>query len=241
MKTLFIIFVLIWIMPILCFLLVHFRNWRGKAKAKIRWWTVIYFVGIFGILTQWIMFFPAWTTRKWRPKKLWLNPFWFWLDDFRFKDIKKNVYADDYWEYTDGDYSKEKFWTSYKWHLRNRIWNLDSLLRPRKGERKIVETVVDKLTMNGQKVDQSQSWIPMARLKYWKDGVHGDQVNKGDSISKKHSIFGKGYVWESIGKRLTFRYSFLKSFMGLWWNFVAGENDKRYVFSLKIKRKKLIV
>ena len=237
MKTLLIIFALGFLIPCTLFLLVHFRNW-SKAFAKIRWWTVIYFVGIFGILTQWIMFFPAWFCSN-----LKFNPFWIWLDDERFKIYpfpnRHKIYSQDYYEFLNG--REETIWTAYKWHMRNRVWNLDSLLRPRKGERKIKKIVVDKLTMYFKKVDQRQDWIPMARLKYWKDGKDGNQVNSGEFISIKYSIFGKGYVWEKIGKRLTFRYSFLKSFLGRWLLFISGENDKRFVLSLKWKRKKTIL
>lgn len=222
--------------PLLGFVIAHFKDNWGKTFAKIKWWTVIYPLGVFG-LSEFVMFFPAWYTRK-IPVLKWI--FWIWLDDSRFKDEEHNVYADDYWQYQGGDYTKEKMWIAYKWHIRNRIFNLDSLLRPKKGERKIIETVIDKLYMDGKKVEQSLPWVPMARLKYWDDGVQGDQVNRGTFISKKHSIFGKGYVWERIGKRLTFRYSFNIPFLWMYLNFIAGENDKRYVFSFKPKRKKPI-
>jgi hypothetical protein len=219
-------------------MIVHFNDFR-KAYAKAKWWTVIYIIGIFGILTEWFMFFPSWYTRK-IPLVKWL--FWFWLDDSRFKSELSvdlyNKYSEDYYEFL--DHRPETILTAYQWHMRNRVFNMQSLFRPKKGERNIVETIVDNLTMNGQKIDQGLTWIPMARLKYWDDGLEGPQVNSGAFISKKHSIFGKGYIWETIGNRLTFRYSFLKLIFGLWWNFVAGENDKRFALTLKIKKQKPI-
>lgn len=237
MKTIIIVFLLVWLIPIWVFCLVHFSDFR-KAWAKTKWWTVIYVVGAFGLLTQWIMFIPAWLLRNFR-----FNPFWIWLDDERIKNKRalfpKNRYSQDYFNYLNGN--QETFFTAYKWHMRNKVWNLQSLIRPRKGERKLYEMEVNHLIMEGKKVNQMQSWIPMARLKYWNNGVEGDNVNKGDKISFKYSIVGKGYLWEKIGKRLTFRYSFLKSFAGFYWNFVAGENDKRFVFSFKIKRIKEIL
>lgn len=222
--------------PLLVFVLVHFTDNWGKTFSKIKWWTVIYPLGIFG-LTEFVMFFPAWWTRK-IPILKWI--FWIWMDDSRIRNknakLPKNKYAEDYYLYLNGDH--ETVWSAYQWHIRNRIWNLDSLLRPKKGERKIVETVVDELYMDGKKIDQSLPWVPMARIKYWDDGVEGSNVNKGAFISKKFSIFGKGYVWETIGKRLTFRYSFNIPFLWMYLNFIAGENDQRYVFSFKPKRKK---
>lgn len=235
MRTIIILFLLLWTIPCWIFLIVHFHNFR-KAWAKIRWWTTIYVLGVFGVLTEWVMFFPAWFTRN-IPILKWV--FWIWMDDSRFKDKKNKVYSDDYWEFIDGDYTDERIWQAYKWHMRNRVWNLDSLFRPRKGERKIVETVVDRLYMNGQKVDQSLSWIPMARLKYWEDGVEGSQVNSGAFISNRHSIIGRGYVWETVGKRFTFRWSECKEVKFLFWHFwrimAFGENDKRFVFTVKFK------
>lgn len=234
MKTALLIFLIIWLAPIVVFLIVHFHNFR-KAFAKARWWTVIWFVGIFGILTEWIMFFFAWFTRK-IPVIKWV--FWIWMDDSRIETVSgEKMYAPDYHMYLGGQ--KETLWKAYAWHMRNRVWNLDSLFRPRKGERKIVETVVDELTMNGYIINQEAvgNFCPMARLKYWNDGIQGSNVNKGAFISKKFSIFGKGYVWEKIGDRLTFRYSVLTSFLGRWLLFISGENDKRNVFSLKWKRK----
>lgn len=206
--------------------LVKFKN--GKDWAIIKWSLVIFSMGIFGFFTEWLMFFPAWYTRN-IPLAKWL--FWIWLDDSR-------IGSEDHMIFLNGN--KETLWNAYKWHLRNRVWNLDGLLRPRKGERKIIETIVDDLWMDSKKLDQSLSWVPMARLKYWNNGIEGPQVNTGEMFSIKHSILGKGYVWETIGKRLTFRYSFVELRRFLFWYVVIvvvfGENDKRVVFTIKIKK-----
>ena len=203
----------------------------------MRWSGSMLFLGLFG-LTEFIMFFPAWWTKD-IPVLKWV--FWIWLDDSRFKG---EGYASDYWEFIKKHNTQhENIWIAYKWHIRNRVWNLDTLINRRKRKRKTVETVIDNLYMGGVLVNQDLKWIPMARLKYWKNGKEGWDVNSGDKISFNHSIFGEGYLWETIGKRLTFRYSLLKPvfFNKLLLNLVFGENDKRFVFTIKLKINKHIL
>ena len=220
----------------LCIFFIAFWEWK-KSIAFMRWSGIVLFLGLFG-LTEFVMFFPAWWTRK-TPVVKWL--FWIWLDDSRLSDIRESGYAEDYENELNG--KKETIWTSYLWHIRNRVWNLDTLINGRKRKRKTVETVIDHLYMGGVLVNQDLKWIPMARLKYWKNGKEGSNINSGNKISFNHSIFGEGYLWETIGKRLTFRYSYLKKiFFGkLWLNLVFGENDKRNVFTIKLKRNKQIL
>lgn len=211
----------------------------GFKKARvITWWFAVFFItGLFGILTEWLFFFPAWFLRNIK-----FNLFWIWLDDSRLSNTREGGYAEDY--EIDLNYKTETIWTAYSWHMRNRVWNLDNWLNPIKGNRKIIETVIDNLIMNGEKVDQSLSWTPMARLKYFKNGKEGTNVNNGEKISKKHSITGEGFVWtNNDNNRLGFRYSFceIRPFLFFWkrWRIlVFGENNKRPVFTIKHKRLK---
>ena len=62
-----------------------------KFKAYIRWLFVIVGLGLFGILTEWALFFPAWLFRNVK-----FSPFWFWMDDSRLSDIRESGYSEDY-------------------------------------------------------------------------------------------------------------------------------------------------
>ena len=62
-----------------------------KTFAVNRWLFVIVGLGLFGVFTEWIMFFPAWGMRNVK-----FNPFWIWLDDSRFSSIRESGYSEDY-------------------------------------------------------------------------------------------------------------------------------------------------
>ena len=196
----------------------------------IRWFFIVFIMGVFGILTEWIMFFPAWIFRNVK-----LSPFWFWMDNSRLSNTTESGYAEDYEIALNG--KKENIWRAYSWHMRNRVWNLNDLFKVPKGKVVVTKMIADNLTMNGKKVDQLLGWTPMATLKYWKDGVEGSNVNKGEYISKKHSILGKGYFKYRIGKWKSFRYSECKIVNYLIWRgyrtLKFGTNEKRYAFTIK--------
>lgn len=198
-----------------------------KKKISIfKWLLAVIPIGLFGYATQWIMFFPAYLTRN-IPILKWV--FWIWLDDSR-------IGASDYAVVLNG--RKETLWIAYKWHNRNRVWNLVTLFMPKKGYRFIVENVIDELYMGGKKISQHNTWIPMARVKYWKNGVEGSQINKGDFVSGNHSILGTGFVWEEMNDKLIFRYSFCgkKKYFFFWERYRViqlGMNDKRAIFNYK--------
>ena len=211
-----------------------------EARAVNSWFFVVSALGIFGYATSWIMFFPAWWFR-YLGKKSW---FWIWMDDSRYSDLTITGYAEDYEVFLDDH--RETIWLAYKWHRRNRIWNLVELCMPMQyGRLTMVRMITDDLVMNGMPMDQMVSWAPMARLKYWKSGRDGAQVNNGDAISKKHSIFGTGFFWYTDNDKLYFRYSKLKIVnYGFWRGYRTiqmGTNARGYVSTIKHQKIKEIL
>ena len=214
-----------------------------KTYSVNRYLFVVIGLGVFGILTHWIMFFPAW---YFKDKNI--NPFWFWLDNSRLSDVTESGYSLDYEIYLSN--KKETILTAYKWHLRNRIWNLDSLFKPKKidyteGNQRIhiEEYVYDDLKRyDGTKIVQDGIWEAVASLKYIKDGVSTWQTNQGQYISKAKSIIGRGFIWYSVGNWLGFRYSECKKVKFLFWTFWVtikiGTNSKRYGFTIKFQKDK---
>ena len=74
---------------------------------------------IIGMLTQWIMFFPAW---HFKDKKN--NIFKWWLDDSRFSYISESGYSKEYEIYLKGKnetIKRETIFKAYIWHLKKRI------------------------------------------------------------------------------------------------------------------------
>lgn len=238
LSVLVILYLLVW-SSINIFILIKGFNKRER-KSVNRWFLTISLLGIFGILTQWIMFFPAWWLRK-RGKKSW---FWWWMDDSRYYILRPLGLAKDFEVFLNG--REETIWLSYKWHMRNRIWNLYTKYSPKQtGRLKVVKMVSDNLIMNNKKVDQTLSWAPMARLKYWKNGKQGSQVNNGDAISKRHSIFGDGNFWYEDNGVLYFRYSILLKFNYIIWKgwrtIQMGTNANRHVSTIKHQKIKEII
>ncbi len=217
---------------------------KRERKSVDRWFLTISLLGLFGIATEWIMFWPAWWQRH-KGKK---SRLWWWMDDARFSDIRPSGLAEDFEVFLNG--RKETIFLSYEWHMRNRIQNKYNKHSPTQtGKLRVVKMISDNLTMNGKKVDQTLSWAPMARLKYWKnifDSEEGSHVNNGFAISKKYSIFGDGKFWyEDDDKTLFFRYSVLVKYNYLifkgWRNIVMGTNARGYVSTIKHKRFKRII
>ena len=249
MKTILIIilvlialYIIIW-QSVGLYTLIKGFNKRGR-KAVNRWFLIISLLGLFGLATQWIMFFPA----SWSKGKGKDSLFWWWMDDGRYNKNNPSGLAEDFEVHLNG--RKETLLVSYDWHMRNRIWNLQNKLSPTQtGKLSIVKMVSDNLIMNGRKIDQTLSWAPMARLKYWKSGKEGSQVNNGDAISKRHSIFGDGNFWYEDDGTLLFRYSKLKIvrpfyFLWLWKGYrtvLMGTNSNGYVSTIKHQKIKEII
>lgn len=217
-----------------------------KFKAYIRWLFVVLGLGLFGILTEWALFFPAWFLRNVK-----FNPFWFWMDDSRLSSIRESGYSEDYEIHLKS--KKETIWTAYGWHMRNRVWNLDSLFKPKKqvitiGNQniKVVEFVTDnlhKFNIESTKVKQDGIYEAFAGLKYWKGGVSTWNTNNGNMISIEKSILGKGFIWYKVGKWFGFRYSSCKFVNYVIWKgwrtLKFGTNSKRFLFSIKFKKDKV--
>ena len=201
-----------------------------KIIAFTRWIIVVFFIGIFGILTEWIMFHFAWFTRN---TTILNKVFWVWMDDSR-------IGAEDYRVWLKG--SEETWWLAYKWHLRNKVWNLNELFKvpPQFLSGTIItKYVINKLYMNNKKVNQGGYWPQFAGLKFIPTNEDDNiwQVNQGDVISKRTSILGTGYIWYKIGKWQSFRYSQCKivdyGFWKGWRTIKLGTNNYRYVLTVK--------
>lgn len=249
MKTILIIltilialYLLVWQLLGLWLLIKGFN--KRERKSVNRWFLTISLIGLFGIATEWILFFPAWWQRKYGKNSL----FWWWMDDSRYDILRPLGLAKDFEVFLNG--REETVWLAYKWHRRNRVWNLYTSYSPKQtGKLKVVKMVSDNLTINGEKVKQTWPWAPMARLKYWKNGKEGSQVNNGDDISKRHSIFGDGNFWYEDNGKLYFRYSILEKvrplyFLFLWkgWRTIQmGTNANRDVSTVKHQKIKTII
>lgn len=244
-----------------------------KFLTYIRWFFVIVGLGLFGIATTpyslplilFLVFTKGMNLFLW----IWLflsafalllalilknvrfNPFWWWLDDSRFSSIRESGYSEDYEIHLKG--KKETLWTAYGWHLRNRVWNLDSLFKPKKqiilkGNQniKVVEFIYDnlhKFDVESTRIKQDGIYEAFAGLKYWKGGVSTWNTNNGNMISIEKSIIGKGFIWYKAGKWFGFRYSECKmvnyGFWKGWRTLKFGTNSKRFLFSIKFQKDKL--
>ena len=207
-----------------------------KIKGFLRWGFVILVVGLFGILTEWLMFHFGWITRN----IPYLNKlFWPWMDYSR-------LVGEDYrvWLSNRGA-TKETWWLAYKWHLRNKVWNLNNLFKvpnPYENDWEVVEFVIDNLHKNNleqTKVIQDGYWVASAGLKYIPQHEEDNiwQVNEGDVLSKVTSIIGTGYIWYKVGDWYSFRYSQCKIVnYGVWkgWRTLKmGTNHKRFSLTMK--------
>ena len=140
---------------------------------------------------------------------------------------------------------KETWWLSYKWHMRNRVWNFNNLFKVKNwydNTWEIMEFVKDELYKNYEpptKVQQDLYWVETAGLKFIPQNEIDDiwQVNDGDEISKKTSILGTGFIWYKIGDWYSFRYSQCKIVnYGFWKGYRTlkfGTNAKRFTFTMK--------
>jgi hypothetical protein len=200
-----------------------------KIISFIRWFFVVFFIGLFGILTAWL-FYPLWNLTHWKV-------FWIWEDSTKYKE--DGSHKEDYRVYIEQLGGKETFKVKYKWHaLRNRIWNLNSLFTPKKGVEIIEKLVTDKLYRDGKKLTMGGKWQEWAGLKYKADeGQDPWQVRMGDEIDFKYSNIGTSYFWYKVKGRLFWRYSTCRNVFGKYWfTFIAGTNNKRYVISIKIQK-----
>jgi hypothetical protein len=216
----------------------------GASEALVvqKWLIISSLLGAFGIITQWIMFFPAWFLKDWR-----YNPFWWWLNDSRFSD-RESGYAHDYEVYLNG--IEENIWIAYKWHNRNPIWNLQELFKPNAQD---VETGNQDVWVHEMPIDnlhhlydidvlkQHGPYEQWAGLKYWKNGISTWQTNSGSDISLDKSIVGEGLMFYWVDDKMYFRYSSCKVvryfiFWKRWRTIKLGYNRYRYVRTLKYQK-----
>ena len=198
-----------------------------KIISWLRWFFVVFFIGIFGILTAWL-FYPLWNLTHWKV-------FWIWEDSTKYKD---NGFQNDYKVYIEQHGGKETFKVKYKWHvLRNRIWNLNSLFTPKQGAEKIKKIVIDKLYRDGKKVVIGGEWVEIAGLKYKaKEGQDPWQVNRGDEIDFKYSNIGTSFIYYTIRNKLYFRYSTCRNIWKYWITLKLGTDNKRFILTFKLQR-----
>jgi hypothetical protein len=152
------------------------------------------------------------------------SPFWFWFDD------EDGYYGADYWRKEKG-ITKDNFWTSYRWSaLRNPMWNLHTILKPRKGE---------EVYLN-QKGNLTRNNVPLAlsnvAVMHFED-ENGNWIgNTGKILSLKYSVIGKVFIWFTIKDTLYWRYSLVKNLFGSWWIEIQLGVGYRYTFRFKTKK-----
>lgn len=243
MKTVFIILTGVFL---IFYLSMFLTIGKKKSWAYTRWFFVILFVGIFGFFTQWLFFFGGWYFRN---KKF--NPFWIWMNDSRFSNIRESGYAEDYEIYLNG--KKETILTAYWWHIRNKVWNLNNLFKPTNKGITVVEVVYDNLYRNNLERTKINVYGAFAGLKYWKNGVSTHNTNSGDKISIDKSTLGRGMLWYKSGNWLSFRYSecVYKHLLAIrfkwyvipiiyhwygWRTIKLGTNSYRFLFTIKYQK-----
>ena len=180
------------------------------------------------------------------------NPFWVFLDDTRFND--NGSLAEDYRIYL-RDF-KWKPLGVFMWHIsRNRAWNFIELFPVDDGDPEfglqdieITNLIDDSLTKyNGDPLMQDGPYPVGAGLKYV--GEPGDdpwQVNRGDIISKKHSIIGSGEIEYKTNSGWTGWRKTSCNLENVWWMFGAkrwvtrfrGMNANRHSFKQKYQKDK---
>ena len=200
------------------------------------------------------LLFPlAWVLRSLNK----FNPLWIVLDDSR--KNKDGSLAEDYRIY------RKRFkigWlATLFWHVsRNRVYNLVNSFKVKngitspetqKGNQRIrVTKNISDFLFTGRDVHMAQDgvWAIGAGLKYV--GQPADdpyQVNHGDVISSRYSIFGKGEIyyitkdgfkgWRKTSCRII-TYNFLLFKVKRWVTLFIGMNSNRYSFKLKFQRLK---
>lgn len=246
LKAIVIINVLLW----LIFSQWSFRvakGWREQLSMQ-RAFLVVVFLGTFGILTQWFMFFLAYPFRNMK-----FRPFSWWLDDSRKDSSRESGWAEDYEIHLNG--RKETFIVAYLWHMRNMVWNLSRKFKVKKqtiteGNQNIVLTRVIKDTirkMDGTKLPVDGKYGMFAGLKYWKNGVSTWQTMNGEQISADKSIIGTGFYFYLNGdqpqddNQLNWSYTTCKKvktwFLGTrWFTLQLGMKQKSYSRQLKLQK-----
>lgn len=201
LKAIGIVVTLLWVL----FTQWSLRKAKGKKEqlSMQRAFLVVVPLGVFGILTQWIMFFFAYPFQNMK-----FRPFSWWLDDSRKDSTRESGWAEDYEVHLNG--RKETLIIAYLWHMRNMIWNLSSKFRVKpqtitEGNQNIVLTRVIKDTIrkiDGTKLPVDGKYGMFAGLKYWKNGVSTWQTMNGEQISSDKSIIGTGFYFHLNGDQL---------------------------------------
>jgi len=188
------------------------KSWKEFTVMQ-RWFLVVATLGIFGVYTQWLMFWPAYLlrNRKW-------NPFIWWLDNDRLGNYNGSKWKQDYYEHLNG--RKETWWIAFLWHMRNMIWNLQSKkifkVKPqtiyfgnqniyivRMIKDTITNLVLDTSIAKYGKKEVDGKYGQFAGLKYWKNGVSTWQTMNGEAISSEKSIIGTGFYFYMNGAQPT--------------------------------------
>lgn len=236
MKTAIIIFLGIWfVFTMAGIFTIGFK----KTMAINRWFVVFFFIGLFGLVTEWFFYWLAFPLQRLGK----FSPFWIWMDDSRLDKSRSSGYHKDYEIYL--NHNKETYFNSYNWHMRNRVWNLYDLFRPRQGVQTNIEFVIDDMERNGKKIQDGGKYQQICGLKYiTEDGESGWQVNRGKYISREYSTTGESMIWYNVGNWLGFRYSFcqVRPFLFFWerWHTIkAGTGRKRFKGSNKYQKTKL--
>lgn len=191
-----------------------------KILVHIRWFLIVIPLGVFS-LTAFFMYPFAYMMRGFK-----FNPLWIYLDDTKYKN---GEFAEDYKEFLDG--KKDNFINSYRWAgVRNRIWNLINLIRPKKGNEVIVSSK-GQLYRN----DKEVSILEFAAWKWLINGVGGWNTNSGDEINLEKSTIGESSVYYKIDNILYYRYSRAWKFRRYYLNVKIGTNNKRYLLTFKIQ------
>lgn len=190
-------------------------------NALISWYWLIPSIAV----TSWVGFPILYLFRNTCIRRI--KPFWYYFDDE--DEFGYNVN----WFYPN---KSDTFVKAYLWAaVRNPMWNLQASLKPKEGEKELVEIKVLNLKRNGVLLGDA---FQEASLKYIDDnGIVG---NKGPYLSKKHAIIGEVEVWYRIRSTLYFRKSKVYYKNRRWREFQIGISDTRYKFRRKYSKKDLI-
>lgn len=216
-----------------------------KTIAFLRWFTIAVLLQVILIPLSYILFPISYIFRSKLRHYVYNKKgiikylsiiLWIFLDDEEFHR-QGHDYGEPWWRRAKNleiDTTWKRFKVAYMWNvLRNPAWNQYTLIKPKQGT-KVEVSHKGKLFQKNKKV----SIFELAILKWVdKDGNYSD--NKGDFISKEHSIFGELFLWYKVDKRLYWRYSFVKKMFGRWIELQVGTNDIRYTIRFKIKKGKI--
>lgn len=192
----------------------------NKIWTHIRWFLIFIPLGVFS-LTAFFVFPLAYLMRNFS-----FNPLWIYLDASKYKN---GELAEDYKDFLNG--KKDNFINSYLWGgVRNRIWNLIELIRPKQGKEVIVSSK-GQLYRNGKEV----SILEFAAWKWLKNGIGGWNTNSGDEINLEKSTIGKSSVYYKVKGKLYYRYSRAWKIGKYYFNLKYGTNNKRYLLTFKIQ------